>query len=47
MMKIIKTHLWIFIDKELKKKLINLAIKDERTLSSLVIKILKDYINNK
>ncbi|HHX32332.1 MAG TPA: DNA-binding protein [Bacteroidales bacterium] len=36
----------ITIPKELKKQLENLAKQDSRSFSNLVVKILKDYVNN-
>jgi len=36
----------ITIPKELKKQLENLAKQDSRSFNNLVVKILKDYVNN-
>jgi len=40
------TRTVITIPKELKKQLENLAKQDSRSFNNLVIKILKDYVNN-
>lgn len=42
-----KTHLWINIDIELKKKIMKLAEADNRTLSAYIKLILIDYLENK
>lgn len=41
-----KTRTQLTIEKDLKLTLEELAKKDERSFNSLVIKILKDYINS-
>lgn len=40
------TRTLITIPKELKKQLEEIAKKDNRSFNNLVVKILKDYVNN-
>lgn len=42
-----KTKITITIDSDLLKKIQQIAIKDERSISGLINKIIKDFMNGK